>query len=82
MRSRSSSGSQSNVASTMRAASSSVSGSRTSCVKFVREGRGSGAPGSIRCASRNRIGTRDARDARNHSRSSDAASAKCRSSST
>ena len=67
---------------TMRAASSSESGSSTSWLKFVRDGFGSGDPGPRRCASRNRIGTREARDVRNQSRSSDAASAKCRSSRT
>ena len=66
----------------IRAASSSESGSRTSCVKFVRTGLGSGDPGPARCARSSRIGTREARDATNQSRSSEAESAKCRSSRT
>src|SRR5207245_1186722 len=52
---RSSSGIQSNVASMIRAASSSDSGSRTSWLKFVRTGRGSGDPGPARCARSRRI---------------------------
>src|SRR2546426_613839 len=80
--SRSSSRIQSKVASMMRAASSSESGSSTSWGKFVRTGRGSGDPGPARCARRRRIGTREAREATNQSSSSDAEAAKCRSSST